>query len=150
MAGHTGKKHKQGAPPLIMKPNKLKFNGVTFASKAEMEFAKHLTEIGIDWEYEPVKVPYVLPPRTYKPDFRVRGTDMYIEYKGFFDPEARLKMLCVKEQHPEMDICFAFMRGKNKISSNKKSLTYEEWALKHGFSVYPEVEDKHERTKKRV
>ena len=54
-----------------MKPNKLKFNGTTFASKAEMEFAKHLTEVGIDWEYEPVKVPYVLPPRTYKPDFRV-------------------------------------------------------------------------------
>lgn len=118
------------------KKQRFEFAGVKFASKAEMEFAKHLTEVGVEWEYEPVKIPYVLPPRVYKPDFRIKGTNTYIEYKGFFDPEARLKMLCVKEQNPELDIKFAFMNEKNRISKSKSAMTYRDWAIKYGFGIY--------------
>lgn len=109
-----------------------------FDSRAEAEFSKHLKSLGLKFEYEPDKLVWVPKPRTYTPDFKIwpkgAGPDnwYYVEYKGYFDPKARSKMLHVKAQHPEVDIRFVFHAPNNKISRTSKT-RYWQWAEKHGF-----------------
>lgn len=117
-----------------------------FLSKFEMSLAKILDSKKLKWSYEPCTVQYQPPVAEYTPDFLITmpdGAQQYVEVKGFFDPMARAKMLLVKEQHPELDIAFLFMRGNNRLSKSAKSMTYEEWAKKNGFKIL--AIDKHTR-----
>jgi hypothetical protein len=96
----------------------------------ERTIATSLDKRKIKYQYEPVKLDYVLE-RTYLPDFLLPN-GIYIEAKGKLDQEARSKMLAVKKAHPHLDIRFVFMRGENKLSKNSKQ-TYMSWAEKNGF-----------------
>lgn len=113
------------------------WNGTKFASKFEADFAKHLTKIGVEWEYEPDRFKWLPPARVYIPDFKITledGSVFYIEAKGYFDGSARAKMACVKKQHPSLDVRFFFMNPNNKIGAKaKKPTRYWEWAEKYGF-----------------
>lgn len=77
--------------------------------------------------YEKVKIPYTISG-LYYPDWIVyhnSGDGFFlIEAKGHFRPEAKRKMVAVKQQHPELDIRIVF------YSANKK---YIKWAEKYGF-----------------
>lgn len=95
----------------------------------ERTLAAQLKKLGLSFEYEPVKLPFVIE-RTYCPDFKVG--DIYIEAKGLLDQDTRSKMVAVKKAHPHLDIRFVFMRAENKLSKNSKQ-TYGTWADKHGF-----------------
>ncbi len=110
-----------------------------FRSDYELSVAKYLAEQGVKYEYEAHKLVYYPKPKVYIPDFYLPDNDIYIEAKGFFRPSDRRKMLAVKEQHPELDIRFVFMRN-NLLSKNSKS-TYGDWAEKHGFQwcIYPNI-----------
>jgi hypothetical protein len=96
----------------------------------ERTIAAQLKRYGVKFEYEPVKLPYVLE-RTYCPDFRIGN--MYIEVKGKLDQDTRSKMAAVKKAHPDLDIRFVFMRADNKLSKGSKT-TYGQWAERNGFS----------------
>ena len=117
--------------------SKVTWNGVKFASRFEADFAKHLTKIGVKWEYEPDKFKWLPPARVYIPDFKVTledGTQFYIEAKGYFDGNARAKMACIKHQHPDLDVRFYFMNPNNKVGAKAKNPTrYWEWAERYGF-----------------
>lgn len=95
----------------------------------ERTLAAQLKALGIRYEYEPVKLPFVIE-RTYTPDFKIGN--MYIEAKGKLDQDTRTKMIAVKKAHPDLDIRFVFMRADNKLSKNSR-MTYGDWATKNGF-----------------
>ena len=79
-----------------------------------------------------MKLTYVPKPSTYTPDFYIPETGIYVEAKGHLDKSDRMKMLLVKEQHPDLDIRFVFLRANNKIYKGSKT-TYAQWATKHKF-----------------
>lgn len=105
---------------------------IRFRSQFESNIARLLIDKGIAFEYEKTKVTYVPKPRTYTPDFYFPETDVYVETKGHLDKGDRVKMILVKEQNPELDIRFVFLRASNKIYKGSKT-TYADWATKHGF-----------------
>ncbi len=111
-----------------------------FASTYEQKLTEYFDEHDIQWEYEPIKIPWQPVTRMYKPDFKITlpsGEQFFLEAKGYFDGQARSKMIQVKNQHPDMDIRFVFMRGKNPISAKaKKPTTYEAWAKRYGFPIF--------------
>jgi hypothetical protein len=98
----------------------------------EKKVAKHLETEQIPFEYESIKVPYVVPSkkRTYNPDFELPN-GIIIEAKGKLDRLVREKMALVFEQNPDLDIRFLFMRD-NKISKNSKT-RYSDWCKKRGI-----------------
>jgi hypothetical protein len=75
--------------------------------------------------------------RKYHPDFRLPN-GIIIEAKGWFKTTDRQKHLCIKYQHPDLDIRFVFSNSKNKIGK-KSSTTYAMWCEKNGFKYADKV-----------
>ena len=71
-----------------------------YRSHFELNIARTLRERGVAFEYEKRKVTFVPKPRTYTPDFYFPSTEIFVEAKGKFDKNDRVKMLLVKEQNP--------------------------------------------------
>jgi hypothetical protein len=103
---------------------------MAFRSGLEEKVADLLTNLGVKYEYESTKVPYVLRCN-YTPDFLLPNS-VYLETKGHLTEEDRRKMKAVKEANPELDIRFVFQSPFNKIYKGSKT-TYAKWAEKHGF-----------------
>lgn len=84
-------------------------------------------------EYEPddLVINYTVTAR-YIPDFELPN-DIIVETKGYFPPRDRAKMLKVKKQNPELDIRFVFQKPDNRLTKSKRSITYWQWAERHGF-----------------
>lgn len=101
-----------------------------FRSGLEQRVADLLSNLGVKYEYESTKVPYVLMCK-YTPDFLLPN-GVYLECKGFLKPEDRRKMVAVKKENPDLDIRFVFQAPYNKISKGSKT-TYAMWCEKHGF-----------------
>jgi len=76
-------------------------------------------------EYRNLKV------KKYHPDFQLPN-GILIEAKGWFKPVDRNKHLCIKYQHPELDIRFVFSNPNAKINKGSKT-TYADWCNKNGF-----------------
>jgi hypothetical protein len=108
-------------------------------SAYEEKVEASLAQRGVDYRYEEEILDYIKPPvppkkATYNPDFDFvteKGNRVYIEAKGRFTPADRRKMVLVKEQHPDKDIRFIFMRD-NPIQTGSKT-KYSHWAEKNGF-----------------
>lgn len=116
---------------------KTKYKGITFKSAYEAQVAKYLDEIGAKWEYEPETYEFVPPKSHYTPDFKVvykDGRKEFLEVKGYFDPQAKMKMQCIKEQYPDMPITLHFMKPYTRLTT-RSPLTYLDWAEKHGYRV---------------
>jgi len=104
-----------------------------FRSGLEEKIAADLTEKGVPFTYEELKVPYIKPakPCKYSPDF-VLPNGIIIESKGRYLTEDRQKQLLVKQQHPELDLRFVFSNSKARISK-RSATTYANWCEKNGF-----------------
>lgn len=98
----------------------------------EKKVAAYLKEKGVPFEYESLKIPFLVPPkkRTYNPDFMLPN-GIIVESKGNLDRQAREKMALVVEQNPHLDIRFLFMRD-NKITKQSKT-KYSDWCTKRGI-----------------
>lgn len=104
-----------------------------YRSKLEERVAKQLTQSGLEFSYESLKISYTVPqrPAKYTPDFIVG--DMVIEAKGRFRTAAdRQKLLLVKEQYPELDLRLVFQNSNLPIYKGSKT-TYAQWAESNGF-----------------
>lgn len=99
-------------------------------SKLEEKVAQLLNQLGVSFEYESTKVPYILECN-YTPDFLLPN-GVYLETKGHLSPEDRRKMLAVKKAHPDLDIRFVFQAPYNKIEKRSKT-TYAAWSEKNNF-----------------
>ena len=109
-----------------------------FRSGLEEKIAQQLIEAGIDPKFETIKLPYKVNKNcTYTPDFPV-GKRIIIETKGRFQTADRMKMLLVKEQHPEYEFRFIFTNSKAKISKVSNT-TYGRWCEKNGFKYAAKV-----------
>ena len=101
-----------------------------FRSGLEEKVADLLSNLGVSFEYESTKVPYVLQCN-YTPDFLLPN-GVYLETKGHLDEKDRRKMIAVKKSNPDLDIRFVFQAPFNKIYKGSKT-TYAAWAEKNGF-----------------
>ena len=68
---------------------------------------------------------------TYKPDFLLPN-GVFIEVKGFFEPEDRTKHLLLRKQFPDLDVRFIFANSRMRLSTESKT-SYGDWCMKHGF-----------------
>jgi len=110
---------------------KKKRNAAGHLSGFESKVAGIYDEQKVPYEYETVKLPYVLPSpvHNYRPDFIVGP--VYVEAKGYFPYKDQAKMRAVKAAHPEKDIRFVFMKPHALLPRRK--VTHADWALAEGF-----------------
>lgn len=100
---------------------------MAFRSKLEEKVAGLLVELGVKYEYETVKVPYVIE-HVYTPDF-ILPNGIHLECKGYWDPADRRKIKAVKTLHPDLDLRMVFQSPFNTISKRSKT-TYAKWCEK--------------------
>lgn len=105
-----------------------------YRSGLEVTVAKQLESAGVEYTYEAVKTPYIVPQSTHKYtcDFILTNSGIYVETKGRFMAADRKKHLLIKAQHPEIDLRFVFSRPKAPINKGSKT-TYADWCEKNGF-----------------
>lgn len=104
-----------------------------YRSKLEERVADQLTDNGLEYGYETLKIPYVVPVRKakYTPDFIIGDT--VLEAKGRFRTAAdRQKLILVKQQYPDLDLRLIFQRADLPIYKNSNT-TYAQWAESNGF-----------------
>jgi len=105
--------------------------GAVKRSGFEDDIAANLDSRGVKYEWEKLKIPYVLRTKTYCPDFQL-ANGVIIEAKGYMKPVDRTKHLVVQKQNPEYDIRFLFQNPNLTLPKGSKT-TYAQWAEKHGF-----------------
>jgi hypothetical protein len=87
-----------------------KYKGICMRSSWEISYAKYLDKNNIKWVYEPKAFEIIyeykgkLKEGTYRPDFYLPETDGYIEIKGYWRDDAKIKFEAFKEQHSNLII----------------------------------------------
>jgi hypothetical protein len=97
---------------------------MAFRSGLEERVADLLCELGVKYEYESTKIPYVIH-HTYTPDF-ILPSGVLLECKGYWDAEDRRKIKAVKTLNPELDLRMVFQSPYNTISKKSKT-TYAKY-----------------------
>jgi predicted nuclease of restriction endonuclease-like RecB superfamily len=95
-----------------------------YKNKFEEKLGAILKRKQCKFEYEGTKLSYLLTGH-YTPDFTIQKKDgevMFIEAKGYFQPERKRVMAAVKKLHPAIDLRLVFYR------LDKKNIR---WAEKH-------------------
>lgn len=102
-------------------------------SGLEDTICQELTEQGVDYKYEELKIKYTQPSkvRTYTPDI-VLPNGIIVEIKGRWVAADRQKIALVKSQYPDMDLRMVFSNSKAKISKTSKT-TYGMYCDKIGI-----------------
>ena len=109
-----------------------------YRSGLEHKVSQYLDKLYIKYKYEAIKIEWEdLAYRTYTPDF-VLDNNIIIETKGMFTTADRRKHLCIKKQHPELDIRFVFENSKRKLRKGAKS-TYGQWCIKYDFQYFDRI-----------
>lgn len=100
-------------------------------SGSEEKVAAVLTGRGVSYEFETVKLHYVLPStrHTYTPDF-ILANGVIIEVKGRWVAADRQKMVLVRKQNPDRDLRILFDRPQTPINKGSKT-TYASYCDKH-------------------
>ena len=106
--------------------------GPTVLGNSEKRVALQLHEHKVPFDYEKERIKYhVAKDHAYTPDFKL-GNGVYLEIKGQFLSNDRMKHITVKDQHPDLDIRFVFDNPNKPINKGSKT-TYAMWCEKHGF-----------------
>jgi len=100
---------------------------MAFRSKLEEKVAALFDELGVAYEYESTKIPYVIQ-HIYTPDFLLNN-GVFLETKGYWDAADRRKVKAVKTLHPEIDLRMVFQAPFNTISKRSKT-TYAQYCEK--------------------
>ncbi len=109
-----------------------------YRSGLEHALSLYLDNLKVSYGYENMKIEWEdLAYRTYTPDFTL-DNGIIIETKGLFTAADRRKHLCIKKQHPELDIRFVFTNSRSKLRKGAKS-NYGEWCIKYGFRYYDRI-----------
>ena len=85
-----------------------------------------------EWEYEPIRVPYIIEKK-YIPDFVNKAGD-WIEVKGRLDPRSNdvQKYIALRKSYPDQRIIFVWSHPYQKVRKGAK-MTNAEWCEKYGF-----------------
>ena len=103
---------------------------MAFRSGLEERVADLLVELGVKYEYESTKVPYVIQ-HNYTPDF-ILPNGIWLECKGYWDSADRKKIKSVIQQNPDVDLRMVFQAPYNTISKKSKT-TYAAWCDRQGI-----------------
>ena len=98
---------------------------MAFRSGLEEKVADLMVDLGVKYEYESTKIPYIIA-HNYTPDFVLPNNGILLECKGYWDAKDRRKIKSVKEQHPELDLRMVFQSPFNTISKKSKT-TYAQY-----------------------
>ena len=123
-----------------MPPHKVRREAIKYGYRSGLEhkLSEYLDSLKHEYTYESIKIEWEdLTYRTYTPDF-ILSNGIIIETKGRFITADRKKHLCIKKQHPSLDIRFVFTNSRSKLSKGAKS-TYAQWCIKHGFRYYDRI-----------
>ena len=118
-----------------------------YRSGAEEKLAQWLTDQGIQFTYEGLKLEYyktvrggvclnceekstVRQKRSYTPDF-VLENGTIIEYKGRLTSSDRTKLLAVKKSNPDVSIRLLFGSDNKLVKNGTKR--YSDWACDNDF-----------------
>ena len=101
-----------------------------FRSSLEAQIAALLIKYNVEFDYESLKVPYVIT-HEYNPDF-ILGNGIILEAKGYWDAEDRRKIKAVLEQNKDIDLRMVFQNPDKKISKRSKT-SYSAWCDKHNI-----------------
>lgn len=104
-----------------------------YRSGLEASVASQLNASGVEYQYEKVKINYVIPASNhyYLADF-VLANGIIVETKGRWLPHDRKKHLYIRQCNPELDIRFVFSNSRTKIAKGSNT-TYAMWCERHGF-----------------
>ena len=104
-----------------------------FRSGLEMKVCEELTKDNVIFQYESIKLDYIVPEKqhTYTPDV-VLPSGIIVEIKGRWDLADRKKMLCIIDCNPDCDIRMVFQNSKTKLRKGGK-MTYGQWCDKHNI-----------------
>lgn len=102
-------------------------------SGLEEDVAKALTEAGVPFTYEEIKIRYIKPAseHQYTPDFQL-DNGIIVETKGRFLIADRKKHMLIKRQQPHLDIRFVFSNSSQKLNKGSRT-SYAQWCVKNGF-----------------
>jgi Phage endonuclease I len=102
-------------------------------SGLEEDVAKALTEAGVPFTYEEIKIKYIKPAseHQYTPDFQL-DNGIIVETKGRFLIADRKKHMLIKRQQPHLDIRFVFSNSSQKLNKGSRT-SYAQWCVKNGF-----------------
>lgn len=103
---------------------------MAFRSGLEERVADLLVELGVKYEYESTKVPYVIQ-HSYTPDFLLPN-GVWLECKGYWDSKDRKKIKSVIQQNPDIDLRMVFQAPYNTISKKSKT-TYAAWCERNNI-----------------
>jgi len=123
-----------------MPPHKVRREAIKYGYRSGLEhkLSEYLDSLKHEYNYESIKIEWEdLTYRTYTPDF-ILSNGIIVETKGRFITADRKKHLCIKKQHPSLDIRFVFTNSRSKLSKGAKS-TYAQWCIKHGFRYYDRI-----------
>ena len=100
-------------------------------STTESKVFEDLQDRCVPFEYETTTLTYTTPAVEHKyiPDFKIGN--IFVEFKGWFKPEDRVKMLLVTTQHPELDIRMLFMKDCKLYKDSDTK--YSDWCNKYGI-----------------
>lgn len=104
-----------------------------YRSGLEERIAEQLDKLGVEYQYEEVKLKYIKPAseHIYTPDF-VLPNGIIVETKGRFLMADRQKHILVRKHNPTLDIRFVFSNSNARISKTSRT-TYADWCKKNGF-----------------
>ena len=109
-----------------------------YRSGLEIKVKDFLREHKIPIKYEYLKIEWEdLMYRTYTPDF-ILPNGIIVEVKGRFTASDRRKHVCIKKQHPKLDIRFVFESSRRKLSKGAKT-TYATWCERNKFTYCDRV-----------
>jgi hypothetical protein len=100
-----------------------------YRSTLEARLVPPLEKIGA--VYEPGPLEYSKADGRYTLDTALPN-GVALEFKGWFKPADRTKLLAVKARHPALDLRLVFEESNNRLTKGSKT-TYGAWATKHGF-----------------
>ena len=103
---------------------------MAFRSGLEERVADLMVELGVKYEYESTKIPYVIA-HNYTPDF-VLPNGVFLECKGYWDSDDRRKIKAVKAANPDLDLRMVFQAPFNTISKKSKT-TYAKYCERLGI-----------------
>ena len=117
-----------------MSPHRVRREAIKYGYRSGLEHAisLYLKKLKHKYDYESIKIEWEdLTYRTYTPDF-ILSNGIIIETKGRFLAADRKKHLCIKKQHPKLDIRFVFDNPYRKLYKGGK-MTYADWCNKYGY-----------------
>ncbi len=110
-----------------------------YRSGLEERIAEQLDKLGVEYQYEEVKLKYIKPAseHIYTPDF-VLPNGIILETKGRFLMADRQKHILVRKHNPTLDIRFVFSNSNARISKTSRT-TYAAWCIKNNFKYADKV-----------